>query len=167
MKYTLPIFLFLLISFFCAAQNTLVLETNGFKIKQRHFYRQDEISLKVKSGQKTYSGKIIAIGDSAIIIANKKRSDTIVIKEIRMLIFNRTNRISSAFSKLLIRAGIGIIIIDAFNNVIHDENTIIKPRIVIIGACLVSTGILIKLLEKKRVSLGKRKKLKVINLSPY
>lgn len=166
MKPRLLIILFLY-SIILTAQNTLVLtiEKPG-RLKQIHFYTKDEIRVKVKN-KGIHSGKILAIGDSAIILAGKSRNDTVLLKNIRVVIFDRTNRVTEAFSKAFTIAGAGLIGVDSFNSLINNESPVVKPRIVITGVSLIGVAILIKLFEKKRCRLGKRKKLKVIDLTPY
>lgn len=167
MKCKLLIF-FLFIYFFSNAQKTLVLDTERpNKVKHTVFYVKDEISLKLYHDRKTYTGKIVAIGDSALLITTGKTYDTIRVKDIRMLIFNRSNHLTSAFSRAFVIAGFGVMGLDIVNNTLNHESQIVKPRIILTGACLITAGLLIKLYETKRCRLGKRKRLRVAELSPY
>lgn len=81
--------------------------------------------------------------------------------------FNRPNRITTAFSQAFLVAGLMLVTIDSFNNIINNEDEIVKPPVVIAGASLAGAGILVKLCEIRRKKIGNRNRLRVINLSSY
>lgn len=167
MKFLLFI-AFCLLASHCFAQKTLVLQRlRANKVKENVFYTKDEIKFKLKGNHQTRSGVIMAIGDSALILAKGKHQDTIAYRNIRMVIFNRSNNITAAFSNAFFISGIGIILLDSFNNIINDEASIVKPKIVQVGLGLMAVAAIIKFCERKRCKLGKNTQLRVINLSPY
>lgn len=157
---------FLLSHVLTFGQKTLVLQIERpGKVKEKVFYINDEIKLKLKNGRS--SGMIAAIGDSAILLKNSKRVDTVLLKNVRAVIFNRSNHVSDAFAQAFALAGILVVGLDATNNLIHSESPVFKPRVLVVGTSLLVAGALIKLYERKIVRLGKRKRLKVVDLSPY
>jgi len=168
MKRLLLIIVFFLSFLLSHAQKILRLDIQRpFRIKEISFYTKDRITLKVKSSKKIIYGTILAIGDSGIVVSNKKSSDTVAIKQIRLIILNHTNYLTESFSYVFTIAGVGIMGIDAVNNLLNYESPIIKTSIVKTGVGLIATGIIIKIIPKRRHKIGKRKKLKVTNLSPY
>ncbi len=163
---------FLITAFFLsyilsAAQNVLILDIQApFKLREKRFYIKDEIYFKVKGSRNTYGGKIVVIGDSALILNSGKRFDTIFLKSVPSVIIYRTNHVTNAFSKAFVMAGIGLIFIDTFNNLLHGETPYVKPNIVVTGLCLSAAGILIKIYERKKIHLGKRKNLRIAKIIP-
>jgi hypothetical protein len=157
---------FLLSQTFIFGQKTLVIQIERpGKVKEKVFYQNDFISLKLKNGRS--SGNLLAIGDSSILLKNGSHVDTIALKSVKAVIFNRSNHIIDAFAQAFVIAGILVIGLDATNNLIQSESPIFKPRILIVGSSLAIAGVLIKLYERKIVRLGKRKKLKTVDLRPY
>lgn len=167
MKHPLITIILLIFSLQATAQKILALDIMRFgKLKRVEYYRGDKIALKVKGSRKIYEGKLVAIGDSGFIVASKKSSDTIRLSHVRMILKSRANHLTEAFSKALVIFGVGFTSLDVVNNLLNNENTIVKPRAVITSACAISAGLLLKLYEIKRHRLGKRKKLTVIDLNP-
>jgi hypothetical protein len=150
------------------AQNVLMLDV--YKpwggMKRIHYYPKDEIGLKIKELRHTFRGRILIIHDSSIVIVGREGIDSISIKQIRMIVTDRSNWLTRAFSSFFRTAGVGVIILDTFNNVINNESQLIKPRIVITGASLFAAGMILKLYGTKRYRIGKNKILRIINTSP-
>jgi hypothetical protein len=156
----------LLLPLFSFGQKVLVLETlRAGELKQVNFYQKDNIRLRSAKGK--HAGAIVAIGDSSLLLYNGKRYDTVAIRSIRRVIYNRSNRLTSAFSQSFMLAGVVLIAIDTFNNLINKEDEIVKAPIVMAGASLVSAGLLVKLCERKSRKIGSRHSLRVISLSTY
>ena len=167
MRFAL-IAVFILFSFLSIAQNVLLLEIQRpFKLKQKRFYPKEEIALKLKGSSKIYRGKIVAIGDSALILTNKKSFDTIVLKKVSRVIVYRSNHVTRVFTSAFAIVGFGLIFIDTFNNTLNHESPLVKPNIVITGLSIAAAGLLLKLYEKKRYRLNKRKRLRVTTIVPY
>src|ERR1035437_1181458 len=143
MKRLLFIFIFFISSLLSYAQKILRLDIQRpFRIKEISFYPKDHITLKVKSSKKIIYGTILAIGDSAIIVSNKKSNDTVAIKQIRLIILNHTNYLTESFSYVFAIAGVGIMAIDAVNNIFNNNTPIIKTSIVKTGIALIAAGII-------------------------
>ena len=165
-KLLITVFLFFSVSSFAQKILTLYIFRPAH-VKQISFYVKDKITLKLKSDKKRYNGTVVAIGDSNLVIANKRSSDTIAINQIRMIILNHSNFLTKSFSNVFPEAGVLVMGLDVVNNLLNHESQIVKPGVVKVGVSLIGAGIFIKLLEKRRHKIGKRKILKVIDLSPY
>jgi len=167
MKHPLITTLLIIFSFSALAQKVLVLDIMRLgKLKRMEYYRGDKIALKVKGSKKIYEGKLAVIGDSGFVLVNRKHADTIKLSNVRMIVRSRANRITDAFSQAFVIFGMGYTTLDVINNLINHESTIVKPRALLTSACFITAGVLLKLYELKRHRLGKRKKLKVIDLAP-
>jgi len=168
MKSKIFILLLFAFSFSSNAQKILVLTIfRPTNVKQFRYYVKNEITLKVKSGKKSYHGTIVFIGDSNLVIANRNKIDTILVKQIRMIILDRSNYLTRSFSKACLIAGIGVLSLDIFNNLTNNESQIIKPIIVKESLAFLAASAIFKLYAKRKHRIGKRKILKVIDLSPY
>lgn len=156
----------LLIFTFSYAQRVLVIEKIALgKRKQVIFYVKDHIKVKTKKGR--YAGTIVAIGDSAFLLSSAGRYDTIEIKHVKKVIYQRSNRVTAAFSQAFVMAGVLVVGIDSFNSLINNEAQLVHRPVIIAGIWLVSAGLLVKLCERRSRKMGKKNSIHVINLSAY
>ena len=158
----------LLLSFFlltnsCAAQKILALDNYrliGFK--RIRFKEGDIINFRLNDLKQKYTGEILHITDSTIIL----KGMDVPVNTIGMVYRGRGNFLTKSFAKAFIWAGLGFIILDTGNNLITHSSTIIDERAVIAGSSLMLVGGIMKLVEIKKYKIGNKHTLKIIDVTP-
>lgn len=145
------------------AQQFLALDVSrvtGFK--RIKYYIGDEITFKLKDSHKKQNGKIVSFGDSLFQLENK----TIVnIKEIKVIYRNNANFVTHGLSRFCLIFGPGFLGLDTFNNLINKRKPLINDMAVKEGAAFVGGGLILKNMMKRRYKLGKKKTIKIVDLS--
>lgn len=162
MKVLMFIFLFSISAINSAGQKTLLMEKIG---TSRKFYYKvnDDIKLKTEPKGLKYKGQITSIFDSSVCVGNYiGREDKIFLSDIcfiyRVAYFPR--RASQAF----LIAGSAYFILDAFNNLINNEQVIDSQTLIIAGS-LIGVSLILIPISHPRYAVGLRWKLKVLDLS--
>jgi hypothetical protein len=144
------------------AQKILALDNyKVFRFKRIRYKEGDEINFKLKDFKQKYSGEILQITDSSILI----KGMDVPLKMISVIYRDRGNFLTKSFSKVFIWAGLGFIILDTGNNLITKSPEIIDKRAVIASGSLILVGCAMKILEIKKYKISSKHVLKVIDIS--
>jgi len=148
---------------FGVAQKTLVLDvfTLGH-FKRVHFYQDESITYKVKGKHHKETHTIIDMEDSILYI---ETGESIRLDQIKRIIIDRSNFLTRMLASGLRIAGIGYIGLDAFNNVLNSESPVFKERVLVTGAILLVVGEVIHIANKRRVRIGRNKRLQILDFS--
>lgn len=147
----------------CFAQQFLALDVSrltGFK--RIKYYLGDEITFKLKDGHKKQKGKIIAFSDTTFQLENKT---FVNIKDIKAIYRNNENFVTHGLARFCLVFGPGFLGLDTFNNLINKRKPLINDMAVKESAAFVGGGLIFKNMMKRRYKIGKRKSIKVIDLS--
>ncbi|MEO6304346.1 MAG: hypothetical protein ABIP51_14365 [Bacteroidia bacterium] len=146
----------------CFSQKTLeIVYTRFGKLKKYEIHNGEVLDYKLK-GQLTYHrNKITNLQDSFIVFSN----DTIIkLNELKAVCIHRSNFVIRLFQSAFITGGAFFFFLNTTNNLINSREPVIDPKAILIGAGLVTTGILIKQLGVKRIRINKHKQLKIVDL---
>ncbi|MFL5754121.1 MAG: hypothetical protein ACJ76F_11985 [Bacteroidia bacterium] len=132
----------------------------GFK--RIKFSANDHFCFRLKNSRKKYCGTIEGLGDSLIVFKGR----TVGIDEIAMVYRDRSNFVTRGLSTFFIGLGIGFVSLDSFNNFINNERPIVKQQALIESASFLAAGLLLKKLGLKRYRIGKRRSLRILDISP-
>lgn len=149
---------------YCPAQKYLVLDVqklNGFK--RIRFSPGDEFYFRLKNDRKKRGGIISGMGDSLVIFQN---STSVNINDISRVYRNKSNFVTRKLYKFCLVMGVGFVSLDSFNNAINGETPIVKKQALLESAGFTAAGLLLKMLPVKRYHIGKRRSLKIIDISP-
>lgn len=139
-------------------QSILLFEKPG-TINNIKFRAGDRIELKTTDNE-IYEGLINQIRDTAIVINYK----TILCRDIKCLYLKR--KMLYILSHAGIKAGIGYIGIDALNNLINGETTILRNSTLKTGSIMFGAGLLMRLLSGKKIKIdNKAWRIKVLDFA--
>ena len=164
---SIPLTLLIVILFFNSshAQKFLALDVYHFtgNMKRIHFYKNSQIIYKVKNSRVLYSGAIIDINDSGFTI---EKQEPVRIQDVRSITIDRSNFVTRAIPEFLMAFGGGFIVLDSFNDLLNGDSPVIKKETMIEGAAFAASGWLLLRFAKKKYRIGKRRALKVIDVTP-
>ena len=161
LKIVLP--LCFLSTCFCVAQKYLVMDVSkltGFK--RIRFSTGDDFRFRKKNERKKYTATIVYLTDSMIVF----KDSSVKISDIAIVYRDRSNFVTRGLSRWFLGLGVGFVALDTFNNAINNESPVVKKEAVIESASFLAAGLLLKALPIKRYRMGKRRSLKIIDLSP-
>jgi len=133
---------------------------NNFKTSE--LFINDILEYKLKGQQRYKTGKIVGLQDSMIILSN----DSIIkLSEIKSIKLKANYRLIKLFSTALTYAGVGLLLIDSFNNAINETSPILRQETAIVSISLVTAGIIISQIGIKRIKINKKNTIKIIDLT--
>lgn len=121
------------------------------------------MTYKLKGSFRKHTSTIVDMQDSMLYI---ETGEIIYLKDLKKIIINRSNYLTRKVSAFFRVAGIGYIALDAINSGINFEASIFKDRVLIVGGALFLVGEIIHIANKKRITIGKNRTLKIIDLIP-
>lgn len=138
------------------AQNIFLIERPG-KVKNYKFYEGDKIHIKVKNyaSISNIEGVLTQIRDSIIIIDD---SYLIPIQDI-ITVYKERFWIKLVIPVMFI-AGIGYIVLEAFNRAINKETPVITKETTIISSSLVAGGFTLMPLKEQKLNVGEKWRVK-------
>ncbi|MES2734186.1 MAG: hypothetical protein V4714_20735 [Bacteroidota bacterium] len=145
------------ISPFFKPQKYLVFDKPG-KVKRVRFFVGNEITFLLKGDNVVYQEAITAIDDSSFTIFGTK----VLIREVDRVILRTNNFFINVGSRYLPAAGIIYFLADNLNPVFQGSSFKVSPTSAIIGASLVTVGIVLKQFQKRRHKIGKNKRLRIL-----
>lgn len=155
--------LLLLFTSNCIAQQFLALDVSSVTgFKRIKYYIGDEITFKLKDSNKKKTGKIVSFGDSLFQLEDKSFVNIGNIKSIHR---NNANFVTNGLGRFCLIFGPGFLGLDTFNNLINKRKPIINDMAVKEGAAFVGGGLILKNIMKRRYNIGKRKSIKIVDLS--
>ncbi len=161
MKYLIAI-LFVVSNFICFSQKILEITiTHGNHFKSIQIFNNSFIEYKLKGDHKYRINKIVNLKDSIIIFQN---DSTIKLSEIKSLKLRNGNHLYKLFGGIFYTAGIGLITIDTFNNIINNDTPYINQSIALASAALLGLGVTVKQLSIKRVRINKHRCLRILDI---
>jgi len=131
--------------------------------KRIKFYEKDKISLKIKGSKHKIKGIIVSINDTSIFIDS---TETVLIKNIRKILVDKSNYLTHAASIFISGCGVGYVGLDALNNVINNDKPILRCVDVQIGLGLLAVGQAFRIFSIKRYTINKKHRLKFIDDTP-
>lgn len=147
----------------CIAQQFLALDVSrvtGFK--RIKYYIGDEITFKLKDSHKKQKGKIVFFSDSLFQLEDKTYVN---IDNIKVTYRNNANFVTNGLGRFCLIFGPGFLGLDTFNNLINKRKPLINEIAVKEGAAFVGGGLILKNMMKRRYKIGKRKSIKIVDLS--
>jgi hypothetical protein len=87
------------------------------------------------------------------------------VKNIKVVYRNNANFVTKVLGKFCFWFGIGFMGLDTFNNITNKRSPIVNEEAVGEGACFVAAGVIFKQMMKHRYRIGKRRAVKIIDLS--
>jgi hypothetical protein len=145
------------------AQNTLEIDIVRFNtLKTVQLYTGSPLEYKVKGEQRYRLQKMVALHDSLIIFED---DSSISLSQIKAIKLRNANHLYPLFSGFFITGGVLFVGLDTFNNLINGQPKIVDERAVIVGASLITLGLLVKQMAIKRVRIGKHRFLRILDLS--
>lgn len=159
----LLLFIFLILSLNVQSQKILRINRvyfNSFKTSE--LFMNDVLEYKLKGQHRYKTAKIVGLQDSLIILSN----DSIIkLSQIKSIKLKANHRLTKLFSSAFIYAGVGLLLVDSFNNAINDTSPILRQETAIVSVSLVSVGIIISQIGIKRIRLNNRNTIKIIDLT--
>ncbi|MGZ3932731.1 MAG: hypothetical protein ACXVPQ_02695 [Bacteroidia bacterium] len=142
------------------AQTFLAMDKYRFgSVKRLHVYLGTPLKYKTKeTGIRTDT--VTGMNDSILVFKN---GDFVKLSEIETVYSTRT--LVRTMRHWMSVAGAALIVIDSFNHLVNNERPIFVNRILVIGGSLIVAGQLLRLIETRRMHVGKRLRLHVIDLS--
>jgi hypothetical protein len=148
---------------YCTAQGTFlaldVSRITGFK--RFRYYPGDKIYFKDASSNKRYKGTIVGLRDSVVIFADRE----VNVKDIKIVYRDNGNFVTHGLSRFSIGFGILFVSLDTFNNGTHGRKPLVNEEAVTESAGFVAAGLVIKQMMKHRYKMGKRRSVKIVDLS--
>jgi hypothetical protein len=146
----------------CLSQKTLQINKFRFNnFKKIELFNSDILEYKLIGEHHYRKNKIADLRDSMIIFTN----DSIIgLSQIKSIKVRRHARLIKVLTTMLVYSGVGLILIDTFNNAINDDTPIVKEKIATISGSLVLSGLITSQLAIKRIKINKRNTLKIIDL---
>jgi hypothetical protein len=145
------------VSPFFKPQKYLVLDKPG-KQKRVRFFVGNEITFRLKGDKVVYQEAITAIDDSSFTIFGTK----VLIREVDRVILRSDNFFINVGSRYLPAAGIIYFLADNLNPVFQGYSFKVDPNSAIIGASLVTVGLVLKQFQKRKHKIGKNKRLRIL-----
>jgi hypothetical protein len=139
-------------------QKYLVLDKPG-SIKRIRFFVGNEITFRLKGDNMVYHEVISAVDDSSFTIYGTK----VLVREVDRIILRKEGWFLNQGSVLLPAAGLLYFLADNVNPAIRGgEHFGISRGSVIVGASLISAGIVLRIFQKRQHKIGKNKRLRVL-----
>jgi len=156
--------LFFLLTGNLFAQNVLMLEKTGSN-KRTFFKSGDEIRYKLENEDHFRRDYIVSLKDSSIVFHyNKIDIDEIEVVDISKKDFIKVNL--KKIGTLLQVSGGFYILLDQFNKtVVQGKEWEFEEDVWITGAVLVAAGTAIKFLHPRKFKVGRKYKLRIININ--
>ena len=147
----------------CFSQKTLeVLVTRFGKLKKYELFIGDHLEYKLKGKYSYRRDKITNLQDSFIVFKN---DSVIKLSQIKAVRLKKNDHLVRTFQTAFIGLGAGFLFLNTTNNLINERTPAIDPLAVLIAAGLVSTGVLVKQINIKRVKLNEHNQLKIVDLN--
>lgn len=151
--------------FICSGQRILVLKKSG-KAKSIRFALGNAINFKLKNDKIIYSGIITQLSDSSFKLTNQEMiGKEIPINTVEQIIDYKKGQGFKLISRILIYAGAGFLVVDAFNRAINSDVPFINERTVTASGILMGTGILLIPLTRKKYKIGPERTLKILDFT--
>ncbi|MHB8261388.1 MAG: hypothetical protein ACYDCN_11710 [Bacteroidia bacterium] len=132
-------------------------------VKRIKYFEHDNIIFNVRSYRSRFKGTITNLTDTTLTID----STTIVLyKDITKVLVDNNNSVTKVSRAFLMTAGVGYITLDALNNAINSNSTIVNPKTVVIGVSLIITGQMVKWLSVSRYKINNTHRIKYIDDKP-
>jgi hypothetical protein len=139
----------------CFSQRTLVLQKLGSP--SRYIYDAgDHINLKTAEKKLRLKGTVLWIGDTSFSVG---KHYTVDIEDIARV--NRVMHFPKLMSNLFLIAGGGYIVLDAFNNLINNQQ-VFDQQTLIIGGSLIAAGLILIPVYHRHIHVGLKWKMKII-----
>lgn len=159
LNYVLSLFCLLATLTPSFTQDYLVLEKTGTK-KRYEYYPGDPFTFRIK-GETFRTDKIVALTDSMLIF----KGGTVAFKHIVRVSLKEHKLWMAGVGSVLITAGAAYFLIDQFNNSVIQGNRIsTDDQVVKVSLILVSSGMALLQLSKKRVNTAKNWRLRLVNI---
>jgi hypothetical protein len=157
------LFFLLLSNSICFSQKTLQIVYSKYdNLKKYEVFNGDVLEYKLK-GQHSYRlNKIVNMQDSMIVFSN---DSVIKLNQIKAICIRKSNFVMRLFQSAYITGGGLFFFLNTTNNIINERNPILDPKAALIGASLITTGLLIKQIGVKRIRINHNKTLKIVDLS--
>jgi hypothetical protein len=143
-----------------SGQKTLVLEKIGTSTRYA-FHLGDDIKIRTISQNVIVKSYLWNLSDSSVTIGPRT---IIPLSDIGAVYKNY--HFPKLMSSILIIAGAGYLILDSFNNLINNEQVFV-PETLIISGSLIVAGVAIVPLWQKKIKVGIRWKLKIMDINLY
>lgn len=145
------------------AQKFLAVDQDGlFRFKRTRVYALDEISFKCEGYYKKIKDTIVGFSDSLIFLKNH---EPVSVNQIRKINLDRSNWLIRKVYKTAIVGSVYLLLIDAGNNVANKNPTVVDRPFIIICSSMMAGGLIIKFVSVKRIKIGNRTRIKIIDLS--
>jgi hypothetical protein len=128
--------------------------------KRFHVYQNEEMTFKLKGSSHKYRHTIVDMEDSVLYI---ETGESIRLDRIKSIIIDRSNFLTRMLASGFRIAGIGYIGLDALNNGINEEMPVFKDRVLVAGACLFVAGEIIHIANKRRIRIGRNRRLQILD----
>lgn len=158
--YHIIIFLLMLPGIKAQAQKALEITYERFgKVKIFEVPAGDVLRYKLKGDLFFRKSLLSNMNDSLLIM----ESDSLVkLSKIKAIKLNKGIHIVTTFQYVFIAGGVGFFGVSTINNIIGSRTPVFSDRVNYISAALVVSGLLIRQLNIKRISITKNKVLKVV-----
>lgn len=157
--YSLIAFVFIsLASTSAVGQNTLTLDKGG-KVKRLHFFQNDNIRLKLVSGEKI-SGQIEYIYDTAFVINGR------AIQPVDVYQVYTSRKALKWIGGLFITGGLFYAGIEMANNAINSRGYLISEPVAIPLTVTLGAGGLMLLFSTRKTKVAGTNKFKILNTTP-
>ena len=156
-------FILILFPSFIFSQETVQIYFIKFgSFKKYEIHSGETLEYKLKGDIKFRKDRITSLRDSIIFFES---DNEVKLNQLKCIRFQKNNFVITKFRKFFLRAGIGFLILDSFNNLILNRPTIVNEKAVIVSAALFTTGLLLKRMSYKKLRLNKHKTLKIVNFN--
>jgi hypothetical protein len=140
------------------AQKTLILEKIGTSTRYG-FHLGDDVKIRTKKQNVIVKSYLWNLTDSSVTIGPRT---TIPLSDISAVYKNY--HFPKLMTRFLFIAGTGYFVLDAFNNLINNEQVFV-PQTMIISASLIGVSLAIIPLSQKKIRIGIRWKLKIMDIN--
>lgn len=148
---------------YCSAQKNLVADVFTLGHFKRYRIAQNTVmTYKLKGSSRRERHTLVDMNDSTLYI---ETGEAIQLNQVKKIIIDRSNFLTRKLSSFFRVAGVGYIALDAINSGINSDKEIFRERVLLVGGSLFLVGEIIHIANKKRISIGKNRTLKIIDLS--
>ena len=151
-----------LVLIFCTlesrGQEFLVLEKMGTK-KRHEYYSGDEIIFKLNDEDYFRKDEIVGIGNGQIIF----ESGPVPLIDIKKISLSNRKKTFRATGTTLFVGGLGYMLLDLFNKTISDGDVYLDEKVARTAGIIAGTGLTMVILSKKKVSLKKNWRLRIVD----
>lgn len=145
------------------AQKFLAIDQDGlFRFKRTRVYTQDVISFKREGYYKKIKDTIVGFSDSLIFLKNH---EPVSVHQIRKIGLDRSNWLIRKVYKTAMVGSVYLLLIDAINNVANKNPTVVDQPFLIVCSSMMAGGLIIKFVSVKRIKIGRRSSIKIMDLS--